>query len=227
MGTLTMMNLYLGTILLDISMEWSRGTVVFLLGKSGSGKTSLLRCVASLERPSSGTILCDNIPLTSMSRGQRASWIGYVPQAYPLFPHLSVWDNLQIPANIKTLEDGVIEQHLDALQISDLRNRYPHELSGGQQQRVAIARSLLMKPRFLLLDEPSSALDPENTARLVRTIQGVMEQGTSVVIATQDMSLPHHFNPWIFFLEQGRVTERYDPRGPAGPGVNISAFIKR
>ena len=176
----------------EASIDFQKGQITILLGKSGSGKTSLLRCLACVEKPNSGEIIFDSESLLDMPFKQRCKSIGFVPQFFSLFPHLTVLENC-IRALIDILrqpKEEAIEKAMDALRklgMDGFATSYPYELSGGQQQRVAIVRGLLLDSQYFLFDEPTSALDPENTAQLVTLFQKLREEGKGLVIATQDM----------------------------------------
>lgn len=194
-------------ILNDITFEAPLGQITLLLGKSGSGKTSLLRCIAHLETAYEGTITFQDEPLKSRSR-----IIGYVSQSYSLFPHLSVFSNCAQPLQLLTRQPlsslrPQIEAILQSLDMLAYINSRPHQLSGGQQQRIAIARALLLQPSYLLLDEPSSALDPANTELLIQILQSC---GKGVIISTQDMTFASKLLNRAFFLENGSLVETYD-----------------
>ena len=196
----------------EISMEIPQGRVSLILGKSGSGKTSLLRCIAQLEKAYSGEIVCSNQSLKTISHKERGQALGFVSQSYALFPHQHVIDNCTHPLQVllgqkkqqayerakEILYSLGIDQHLYAL---------PHELSGGQQQRVAIARALVLDPTFLLFDELTSALDPEDTRIFIHVIKKLCKGGKGIVTATQDMAFAANILDRAFFLENGSLIE--------------------
>lgn len=179
-------------ILQQVNLEVPLGTTTLLLGKSGSGKTSLLRCIASLEEHYEGEISFEGTSLRALSAKKRSSLIGFVSQSYALFPHMSALANCMHPLVTlrgwsKEIARKKVEELFTFLDIEELFLSYPHQLSGGQQQRVAIARALALDPLFLLLDEPTSALDPENTERIALIIKDLESNGKGIAIATQDM----------------------------------------
>lgn len=199
-------------VLEGASLAFSREQVTVLLGKSGSGKTTLLRCLASIEIPDLGEITLDSRNLFDMSFKQRSRAVGFVPQFFALFPHLTVLDNC-IRALIDILGQSrkeAIEKAMNILKklgMDSFAASYPYELSGGQQQRVAIARCLLLDPQYLLFDEPTSALDPDNTAQLVHLFKSLRKEGKGLVIATQDMEFARAVFDQVAFLEEGRIVE--------------------
>lgn len=207
-----------GKILQDISFEIPLQRISLLLGKSGSGKTSLLRCIAQLEKGYQGDIIYLDQSLKDLSPQERCRVMGFVPQSYALFPHMTVLENCTQPLKLlgepKETALQKAQQILESLDIGLLANRRPHELSGGQQQRVAIARALVLSPSFLLLDEPTSALDPENTDRLIRILEQLQIEGKGIIIATHDQAFAEKILDRAIFLEQGSLLERYDKHEP-------------
>jgi ABC-type polar amino acid transport system ATPase subunit len=203
------------TLLDHISLEIAADGVTLFLGKSGSGKTSILRCLAQIERKYQGEILYRGEPLGKLSQKERSQLIGFVPQAYALFPFMSVLDNCAHPLRAvlgysKQEAYKKVEERASSLEMQNLLHSYPHELSGGQQQRAAIIRALLLDPVFLLLDEPTSALDPENTDLLIQIIQRLKKEGKGIVISSQDMFFAQKILEKAYFLEQGKIVEHYD-----------------
>ena len=202
-------------VLKGISLEIPRKRISVFLGKSGSGKTSLLRSIAQLEKKYGGEVLYRGKELSKMGVKERIQVLGFISQSFDLFPHMNVFENcikplkLRFSKNSKSLCEEV-ERALASLDMEKYFFSKPGELSGGQQQRVAIARALLLNPDFLLFDEPTSALDPENTECFRKIVQGLLAQGKGVVIATQDMMFAKTVCDRVFFLEEGGVLEQYD-----------------
>lgn len=207
-----------GKVLQGISLEIPLQRISLLLGKSGSGKTSLLRCIAQLEKGYEGEITHLDQNLTDLSPQERCRVMGFVPQSYALFPHMTVLENCTQPLKLlgetKESASQKARQILDSLDIGLLASRKTHELSGGQQQRVAIARALVLNPSFLLLDEPTSALDPENTERLMRILEQLQQQGKGLIIATHDQTFAEKILDRAIFLENGMLIEHYDKSQP-------------
>ncbi|MBI5346785.1 MAG: amino acid ABC transporter ATP-binding protein [Chlamydiae bacterium] len=202
-------------ILNKISFEASKGRIFLLLGKSGSGKSSLLRCLAQLEKEYQGTISYKNQKLDEFKSKKRCSIIGFVPQSFALFPHMSILDNCAHPLRFifKEKKRPSYEKAKDILRSLDMENFInvrPYQLSCGQQQRAAIARALMLTPLFLLFDEPTSALDPENTELFLQIIKKIKNDGKGIIISTQDMAFAAKILDCAIFLEKGSVIESYD-----------------
>jgi len=203
------------SILNKISLQILPGRSTLLLGKSGSGKTSILRCLSQVEQKYEGEIISGAAHLKLFSPRQRCRILGFVPQAFALFPHLNVLENCACPLKIllkksKSEARAEAREVLQSLGMQEFEKARPHELSGGQQQRVAIARALMLKPAYLLLDEPTSALDPENTEILVKILEDLKSQGTGIVVSSQDMTFARKMLDRVVFLEHGSVVERWD-----------------
>ncbi len=204
--------LSLRKILNDISLEVPEQKITLLLGKSGSGKTSLLRCIAQLEKEYTGEIAYYNQSLSSLTSQVRCQVVGFVPQFFALFPHMTILDNcakaLQLLGESKASAYEKVRNTLQSLDMEKYADRKPHQLSGGQQQRVVIARALVLNPAFLLFDEPTSALDPENTQLFIEILRNF--KGKGILIATQDMTFAEQVLDRAYFLENGCLIEQYD-----------------
>ena len=179
-------------VLKGISFQIDDGEIGVVLGKSGAGKTTLIRCINGLESFDSGKIILDDVEIMSINdmkeiRGQ----IGMVFQNFNLFPHLTVLENI-IESPVRVFgrnKDEVVKEALDLLEMVDLldkKDHYPHQLSGGQQQRVAIARSCALKPKVLCFDEPTSARDKENIQKVEEIIRNCKRMGMTILIITHD-----------------------------------------
>ncbi len=207
-------------ILKSVTLNIPKNRVTLLLGKSGSGKTSLLRCIAQLEKQYQGEIYCQNQSMDELSSKKRSQLIGFISQSSSLFPHMNVLDNCAV--SLRTLLGiakneayAQVKEVLRALDMEKLALSLPSQLSGGQQQRVSIARALVLKPSYLLFDEPTSALDPENTRLFTNVVCELVKTGTGVVIATQDMNLASRLLDLVYFLEEGAFMDRYDAESGA------------
>lgn len=200
-----------------VSCTVEEGRITLFLGKSGSGKTTLLKCIANLKQNFLGNLNYRGRPIRDMSSRERASHIGFVAQSYDLFPHMSVLANCMHPQIhvLKREKDeakSVAHVQLSHLGMGEYLERYPHELSGGQKQRVSIARALCMNSRLLLLDEPSSALDPESSKKLVDILRTLNSEGVTIALSTHDMGLARHLLDRIYFMKDGRIVEFFDTR---------------
>ena len=205
-------------VLRGIDLALAEHEVVCLIGASGSGKSTLLRCVNLLEPLDAGRILVDGEAITGrgvdVNRVRRG--IGIVFQAFNLFPHMTVLENVTLaPRKARELDRRAAEAEADRLLerfgLADKRREYPDRLSGGQQQRVAIVRALAMQPRLLLLDEVTSALDPELVAEVLDVIRELAEGGMTMLIATHEMSFARDVAHRVCFLHEGRILEEGPP----------------
>ena len=202
-------------ILNEISMDIHPGRISLLLGKSGSGKTSILRCVSQLEMNYTGSIECEKDDLRVISPALRCQKIGFVSQAFALFPHMNCIQNCAHAMIVHfKLKRKEAHERAEALLISlDMGKQLfsmPHELSGGQQQRTTIARALALNPTYLLLDEPTSALDPENSELLIGIIRKLQQAGKGFIISSQDVSFAEKIFDRIFFFENGHLVEDHN-----------------
>ena len=205
-------------VLSEVDLAVSAHEVVALIGPSGSGKSTLLRCVDLLEEVDDGCILLDGEDITDprVNADRVRQRIGIVFQAFNLFPHLSVLDNVTLaPRKVhKVARAAAEEQAMLLLQRFGLAGKakdYPDRLSGGQQQRVAIIRCLATKPRLLLLDEVTSALDPELVTEVLELIGELKAEGMTMVLATHEMSFARSVADQVCFLDGGMVVEKGDP----------------
>jgi polar amino acid transport system ATP-binding protein len=205
-------------VLKGISLTLEPSEVVCLIGASGSGKSTLLRCVNLLEPIDAGRIefLGEEITAPMVDANQVRRRIGIVFQAFNLFPHMSVLRNVTLgPRKVLGLsEEQAQGEAVDLLRrfgLLDKKDEYPDRLSGGQQQRAAIVRALAMKPQLMLLDEVTSALDPELVAEVLDVIRELAESGMTMLIATHEMSFARDIANRVCFLDNGVILEE----GPA------------
>jgi len=205
-------------VLKDVSLSVEKGEVVAIIGPSGSGKSTLLRCINYLEKVDSGKIWVDGKlvdPKVSDIRALRQE-IGFTFQSFNLFPHITAIDNValalrkvkRLPRR-EALEIG--ERTLIRVGLGDKLNSYPDELSGGQQQRVAIARSLAMKPKLMLFDEVTSALDPELIAEVLNVIRQVASEGMTMLLVTHEMGFARETAKRLVFMHSGQILEMGPP----------------
>ena len=205
-------------VLRGIDLVLAEHEVVCLIGASGSGKSTLLRCVNLLEPIDAGRIVVGGEEITSrgvdVNRIRRG--IGIVFQSFNLFPHMTVRENVTLaPRKARGLSRGAADAEatrlLERFGLADKRDEYPDRLSGGQQQRVAIVRALAMEPRLLLLDEITSALDPELVAEVLDVIRELAAGGMTMLIATHEMGFARDVAHRVCFLDAGRILEDGPP----------------
>jgi ABC-type polar amino acid transport system ATPase subunit len=201
---------------IDLALE--PGEVQVVVGPSGSGKSTLLRCVNLLEVPTDGRVWFEEQDITDVRTDLNAvrTRIGIVFQAYNLFPHKTVLQNstvalekvLRITAS--EAKDRAMEQ-LDRVGLAEKADDYPGQLSGGQQQRVAIARALAMRPRMMLFDEVTSALDPELVGEVLEVMKGLAQEGMTMMVVTHEMGFAREVGTWMLFVDEGVIVERGRP----------------
>jgi polar amino acid transport system ATP-binding protein len=205
-------------VLRGVDLAVAEHEVVCLIGASGSGKSTLLRCVNLLEPIDEGRIVVEGEEITgrgvNVNRVRRR--IGIVFQAYNLFPHMSVLSNVTLAPTLalgmpRAQAEAEATALLDRFGLADKRKNYPDRLSGGQQQRVAIVRALAMKPDLMLLDEVTSALDPELVAEVLEVIRELAAAGMTMLIATHEMSFARDIADRVCFLDEGVILEQGPP----------------
>ena len=204
-----------GKMTLDLSFSLKKDSFTTLYGKSGAGKTSLLRILAGLMHAEKGSIIVDGIPWfhseKKINRSPQQRKIGFVFQDYALFPNMSVKQNLQFALK-KTQEKGRLEALVEIMQLGDLQHQKPELLSGGQKQRVALARTLVQQPEILLLDEPLSALDNELRATLQQYILEVhREFHLTTLLVSHDISEIINTSDQVLVLEKGKLIKEGNP----------------
>ncbi len=206
------------TVLRGIDLDVEPHEVVCLIGASGSGKSTLLRCVNLLETVDDGVILLDGEEITAVRADEDAvrRKIGMVFQSFNLFPHMTVLDNITLaPVKVhkRAREDAADEARglLDRFGLADKAGEYPDRLSGGQQQRVAIIRALACRPEVMLLDEVTSALDPELVTEVLGIVRELKEQGMTMILATHEMGFARDIADTVCFLSGGALLERGSP----------------
>jgi polar amino acid transport system ATP-binding protein len=223
-------------VLRGIDLELAEHEVVCLIGASGSGKSTLLRCVNLLEPIDAGRIVVRGEEITAQGIDVNAvrRGIGIVFQSFNLFPHMSVLENIALaPRKALGLSRAEAEARADALLgrfgLADKREEYPDRLSGGQQQRAAIVRALAMQPSLMLLDEVTSALDPELVAEVLQVIRELATEGMTMLIATHEMGFARDVASRVCFLDAGVILEEGTPTeifgGPREP--RTQQFLQR
>ena len=224
------------TVLNQVSLSLDEHKVTCLIGASGSGKSTLLRCVNGLEKIDEGEILFDgeHISGEGVDLNYVRTHIGIVFQSYNLFPHMTVLDNVALAPRhvLKTSGAAARRQGLDLLKrvgLADKADSYPDRLSGGQQQRAAIARALAMSPRVILLDEITSALDPELVGEVLALVRRLAADGMTMILATHEMAFAREVADKVCFLDQGRILEEGPPEAIFGDPAEerTRAFLRR
>ncbi len=205
-------------VLKGVSEHINKGEKVVIIGASGSGKSTFLRCLNLLEQPTSGTITFEDTDITDpkqdINRLRRK--MGMVFQQFNLFPHLSVKENIKLaPVKLKIMSEQQAEEKalelLKRVGLPDKADAYPRQLSGGQQQRIAIARALAMNPDVMLFDEPTSALDPEMVGEVLELMKELAEEGMTMVVVTHEMGFARSVATRVMFMDQGVIAEQNDP----------------
>jgi polar amino acid transport system ATP-binding protein len=205
-------------VLSGIDLDVAEHEVVCLIGASGSGKSTLLRCVNLLEPVDAGRILIhgDDITAPGVDQNRLRRRIGIVFQAFNLFPHMNVLENVTL-APRKALRMGAKDANergielLERFGLADKRDEFPDRLSGGQQQRAAIVRALAMEPDIMLLDEVTSALDPELVGEVLGVIRDLATGGMTMLVATHEMGFARETADRVCFLDRGRILEQGPP----------------
>ncbi len=224
------------TVLHGVDLDVAEHEVVALIGASGSGKSTLLRCVNLLEEPDDGQVILDGTDVSDPRADADAARrrMGIVFQAFNLFPHLTVLDNVTLAPRVvhrvarPDAEARGVEL-LERVGLAAKARSYPDQLSGGQQQRVAIVRALAYDPRLLLLDEITSALDPELVGEVLALVRELAGQGMTILMATHEMGFARRVADRVCFLDGGVLLEQGPPSQVLGSPVNerTRQFLRR
>jgi polar amino acid transport system ATP-binding protein len=203
-------------VVLDgVDLEVFPGQIVAVIGSSGSGKSTVLRCVNLLEDILDGQIFLEGVEISEpdVDQDKVREQIGLVFQSFNLFGHLSILENITLALiHVKKMSKEEARKKalswLERIGLADKADSYPDKLSGGQQQRTAIVRAIAMEPKVLLLDEVTSALDPELVGEVLSLIKDLKATGTTILMATHELSFAREVADWVIFLEKGKILEQ-------------------
>ena len=200
------------------SLTIKKGEVVAIIGASGSGKSTFLRCLNMLETPTSGHIYFDGVDLAdkTVDINLHRRKMGMVFQHFNLFPHKTVLQNITLaPVKLKKMTQAEADKKADELLkivgLEDKANVYPKQLSGGQQQRIAIIRALAMEPEVMLFDEPTSALDPEMVNEVLDLMRELAKAGMTMAVVTHEMGFAREVANRVIFMDEGKILEQNEP----------------
>ena len=207
---------YDAKVVLDgVDLEVFPGQIVAVIGSSGSGKSTVLRCVNLLEDIQDGQIFLEGVEISEpdVDQDKVREQIGLVFQSFNLFGHLSILENITLALiHVKKMPKEEAKKKaltwLERIGLADKADSYPDKLSGGQQQRTAIVRAIAMEPKVLLLDEVTSALDPELVGEVLSLIKDLKASGTTILMATHELSFAREVADWVIFLEKGKILEQ-------------------
>jgi polar amino acid transport system ATP-binding protein len=228
-------------VVLDgVDLEVFPGQIVAVIGSSGSGKSTVLRCVNLLEDIQDGQIFLEGVEISEpdVDQDKVREQIGLVFQSFNLFGHLSILENITLALiHVKKMSKEEARQKalnwLERIGLADKADSYPDKLSGGQQQRTAIVRAIAMEPKVLLLDEVTSALDPELVGEVLSLIKDLKASGTTILMATHELSFAREVADWVIFLEKGKILEQGEAKdffdNPKQPRTKefLTRMIKR
>lgn len=206
-------------VLKDINVDIKKGEIISIIGPSGTGKSTFLRCLNLLETPTGGSIFIDDVPILDKNTNvpKIRQKMGMVFQSFNLYAHLTVLENLTI-GPIKLLGKKKSEANKKAVELLKLVGlaekaySFPDELSGGQKQRVAIARCMAMEPEILLFDEPTSALDPTMVSEVLSVIRRLAKEGMTMIIVTHEMEFARNISSRVFYMDEGLIFEEGTPQ---------------
>jgi polar amino acid transport system ATP-binding protein len=228
-------------VVLDgVDLEVFPGQIVAVIGSSGSGKSTVLRCVNLLEDILDGQIFLEGVEISEpdVNQDKVREQIGLVFQSFNLFGHLSILENITLALiHVKKMPKEEAKKKalswLERIGLADKADSYPDKLSGGQQQRTAIVRAVAMEPKVLLLDEVTSALDPELVGEVLSLIKDLKATGTTILMATHELSFAREVADWVIFLEKGKILEQGEAKeffdNPKEPRTKefLTRMIKR
>ena len=206
-------------VLKGINAEIRKGDVMVVIGASGSGKSTFLRCLNLLEEPTGGHIFFEGTDITdkSVNINLHRRKMGMVFQQFNLFPHMTVLRNMTLaPSKILGMKKEEVEAKaihlLEKVGLADRRDAYPSQLSGGQKQRIAIVRALCMNPDVMLFDEPTSALDPEMVGEVLEVMKQLAKDGMTMVVVTHEMGFAREVATTVAFVDNGVIVEQNNPK---------------
>jgi polar amino acid transport system ATP-binding protein len=228
-------------VVLDgVDLEVFPGQIVAVIGSSGSGKSTVLRCVNLLEDILDGQIFLEGVEISepNVDQDKVREQIGLVFQSFNLFGHLSILENITLALiHVKKMSKEEARKKaitwLERIGLADKADSYPDKLSGGQQQRTAIVRAVAMEPKVLLLDEVTSALDPDLVGEVLSLIKDLKSTGTTILMATHELSFAREVADWVIFLEKGKILEQGEAKdffdNPKEPRTKefLTRMIKR
>jgi cell division transport system ATP-binding protein len=203
-----------------VDLQVHRGEFVFLCGQTGSGKSTIIKVLSGQIKPTKGEAIVNNRPLSQVSESEIPDLrrqIGIVPQDFGLLPNKKVWENvgyaMRAVGKTKSQVRDQVPAILERVNILQRADAYPNELSGGEQQRVAIARALINNPPLLLADEPTGNLDPAHSDEIINILLELNEQGTTIIVATHDITQVERTQKRIVMMVAGRIEEEIDDQG--------------
>lgn len=211
-------------VLKGVNLDVQSREVICVIGRSGSGKSTMLRCINFLEEPSNGEIEIHGLKIPAGGKGKEHQKLvhearlltGMVFQEFNLFPHMSILENvMEAPVIVKGMDRTkareIAEMNLKRVGMSFKKDEYPSRISGGQKQRVAIARALAMEPKVMLFDEPTSALDPELIGEVLEVMKGLAKEGTTMLVVTHEMGFAREVADRIVVMNEGELIEQGKP----------------
>ena len=223
-------------VLRDITLTVNKGEVISVIGSSGSGKSTMLRCINLLEQPTGGKILYEVTDITdkSLKLTDYRTKVGMVFQQFNLFANMTALDNCVKPQMIvlnrpRAEAEKIAREFIAKVGMSDYINAKPHQLSGGQKQRIAIARALSMNPEVILFDEPTSALDPEMVGEVLEVMKNLASAGYTMIVVTHEMGFAREVSDRVLFMDGGYVVEEGSPEQLFGNPTQerTKAFLSR
>lgn len=203
-------------VLLDVNLTVNKGEVISVIGSSGSGKSTMLRCINLLEEPTGGVIKYKGEDILSLNLSKYRTQVGMVFQQFNLFENMTALENCVKP-QMKVLKrkrdeaEKIAKEYIEKVGMSAYINARPSQLSGGQKQRIAIARALSMNPEVILFDEPTSALDPEMVGEVLDVIKSLAKSGLTMIVVTHEMAFAREVSDRVIFMDGGVVLEEGSP----------------